>query len=29
LADEVATRRRDPYSAVDELLGDLSTDGSQ
>jgi hypothetical protein len=21
LADEVATRRRDPYSAVDELLG--------
>ena len=28
LADEVATRRRDPYSAVDELLGDLSADGS-
>ena len=29
LADEVATRRRDPYSAVDELLGDLGADGSQ
>ena len=29
LAHEVATRRRDPYSAVDELLGDLGADGSQ
>jgi LAO/AO transport system kinase len=29
LAHEVATRRRDPYSAVDELLGELSADGSE
>jgi LAO/AO transport system kinase len=27
LADEVATRRRDPYSAVDEIIGTLSESG--
>ncbi|HEX6728496.1 MAG TPA: hypothetical protein VF074_00720, partial [Pyrinomonadaceae bacterium] len=27
LADEVATRRRDPYSAVDEILGTLRGSG--
>ena len=29
LADEVATRRRDPYSAVDELMGTRSGNGSE